>query len=72
MSQTDNGRHVAEALREAGRGASVAMTEVGGAAYRMGTKTGAQIAHEVEARPMTSVVIAASLGLITGLLLSRR
>jgi ElaB/YqjD/DUF883 family membrane-anchored ribosome-binding protein len=68
----ENARVAMDALRDASRGASAAVTELGGGAYQVGAKTGAQIARQVEAQPVASVLVAASLGLVAGMLLSRR
>jgi ElaB/YqjD/DUF883 family membrane-anchored ribosome-binding protein len=68
----ENARVAMDALRDAGRGASAAVSELGGGAYQASARTGAQIARQVEAQPMTSVIIAASLGLVAGILLARR
>jgi ElaB/YqjD/DUF883 family membrane-anchored ribosome-binding protein len=68
----ENAKVAMDALRDAGRGASAAVSDLGGGAYQAGARTGAQIARQVEAQPMTSVVIAASLGLVAGILLARR
>jgi len=59
-------------LGDACRGASATVTELGEEAYQIGTRTGARIARGVEAQPMTSILVAGSLGLIAGLLLARR
>jgi len=59
-------------LSDACRGASATVTGLGEEAYQIGTRTGARIARGVEAQPMTSIVIAGSLGLIAGILLARR
>jgi ElaB/YqjD/DUF883 family membrane-anchored ribosome-binding protein len=68
----ENARVAMDALRDASRGASAAVTELGEGAYQAGAKTSARIARQVEAQPVASVVVAASLGLIAGVLLSRR
>jgi ElaB/YqjD/DUF883 family membrane-anchored ribosome-binding protein len=68
----ENARVAMDALRDAGRGASAAVSELGDGAYQAGARTGARIARQVEAQPMTSVIVAASLGLIAGVLLARR
>jgi ElaB/YqjD/DUF883 family membrane-anchored ribosome-binding protein len=68
----ENARVAMDALRDAGRGASAAVSELGGGAYQAGARTSAQIARQVEAQPMTSVIVAASLGLVAGILLARR
>jgi len=62
----------ADVLCDAGRKASVAVKELSDGAYQIGSRTGTRVARQVEAQPMTSVVIAASLGLIAGVLLARR
>ncbi len=71
-SLRENARQAMDALREAGRGASAAVSELGGGAYQAGARTGAQIVRQVEAQPMTAVVVAASLGVVAGVLLARR
>lgn len=65
-------RATAEAVRDVGRKASAAMTEVGEEAYRTGARGGAHVGRYIGAHPVTSIAIAASLGLFAGLLLSRR
>jgi len=68
----EGARATASALRDAYRGASATVSDLSGEAYQIGTKTSAQIARTVESQPMTAVLIAASLGLVAGILLSRR
>jgi ElaB/YqjD/DUF883 family membrane-anchored ribosome-binding protein len=68
----ENAKATTEALRDAGRKVSATASELGENAYQFGSKTGAQIAHTVEEQPMASVLIAAALGLIAGMLLARR
>jgi ElaB/YqjD/DUF883 family membrane-anchored ribosome-binding protein len=68
----ENAKVAMDALRDAGRGASAAASELGEEAYQMGARTSAQIARQVETQPITSVLIAASLGLVAGMLLARR
>ena len=68
----DNAKIAMDALRDASRGATAAVSELGEGAYQAGARTGAQIARQVEAQPMTSVILAASLGLVAGVLLARR
>jgi ElaB/YqjD/DUF883 family membrane-anchored ribosome-binding protein len=68
----ENARIAMDALRDAGRGASAAVSELGDDAWQAGARTGARLSRQVEAQPMTSVIIAASLGLVAGVLLTRR
>jgi ElaB/YqjD/DUF883 family membrane-anchored ribosome-binding protein len=65
-------RTTTDALRDAGRRASEVMSEFGESAYQAGNKTRAQVAGQVEAQPIASILIAASIGLIAGALLFRR
>ena len=68
----ESARVTSDALCDAGHKASVAMKEPGDGAYQIGTRTGARVARRVEAQPMTAALVAASLGLIIGVLLPRR
>ena len=68
----DAARATADALRVAGRKASAVMSDLKEEALDTGTKTREQVASRVQAQPMTSVLIAAALGLIAGLFLSSR
>lgn len=68
----ESARITAEALRDAGQKASVAVRGFGENAYQIGSRTGTRVARQVEAQPMASAMIAASLGLIIGMLLTRR
>jgi|HubBroStandDraft_6_1064221.scaffolds.fasta_scaffold1424550_1 hypothetical protein len=68
----DNARVAKDALRGACRGASATAAEFGEEAYQIGSKTTAQLTRQVVAQPMTSMLVAGSLGLIAGVLLTRR
>jgi ElaB/YqjD/DUF883 family membrane-anchored ribosome-binding protein len=68
----ENARSASDTVRSAYREASAAASDFGGEAYEVGAKTGARIARQVEAQPMSSVLIAGSLGLVVGMLLARR
>jgi ElaB/YqjD/DUF883 family membrane-anchored ribosome-binding protein len=57
---------------ESGYKASAVMKELGDAAYQAGSRAGARVARRVETQPMMAALIAASLGLIVGMLLPRR
>ena len=68
----DSAQVATDAVCDAGRKASSAMKELGDSAYQIGSRTGARVARQVEAQPMQSALVAASLGLIIGVLLARR
>ena len=68
----ESARVTTDALCDAGQKASVTMKELGDGAYQMGTRAGARVARQVEAQPMTAALVAASVGLIIGMLLPRR
>ena len=69
---TDAARATADALRIAGRRASAVMSDLKDEARDTGMKTREQVASRVQEQPMTSILIAAAVGLIAGLLLSRQ
>ena len=68
----ESARITTDALCDVGHKASVAIKELGDGAYQVGSRTGARVARQVEAQPMTAALVAASLGLIIGVLLPRR
>jgi ElaB/YqjD/DUF883 family membrane-anchored ribosome-binding protein len=68
----ESARATSDALREACRGASAAISELSEEAYQIGSQTGARISRQVEAQPMTSLLVAASIGLVAGVFLARR
>jgi ElaB/YqjD/DUF883 family membrane-anchored ribosome-binding protein len=68
----ESARATSDALREACRGASAAISDLSEEAYQIGSQTGARISRQVEAQPMTSLLVAASVGLIAGVFLARR
>jgi len=68
----ESARATSDAICDAGHKASVTMKELGDGAYQMGSRAGASVARQVEAQPMTAALVAASLGLIIGVLLPRR
>jgi ElaB/YqjD/DUF883 family membrane-anchored ribosome-binding protein len=68
----ESARATTDAVYDAGHKASVTMKEFGDGAYEMGSRAGARVARQVEAQPMTAALVAASLGLIIGVLLPRR
>jgi len=65
-------RATADALRVAGRKASSVMADLSEEARDTGAKTRDQVVNQVQAQPMTSVLIAAAVGLLAGLFLSRQ
>jgi len=65
-------RATGEALQDASRKATAAVSDLGKSAYDVGTKARDEMSRQVEAQPMMAVLVAASLGLLTGLLLARR
>ncbi len=69
-SFADAARATADALRVAGRKASAMMADLSEEARDTGAKTRDQVASKVQAQPMTSILIAAALGLVAGLLMS--
>jgi hypothetical protein len=71
-SLREGARLTTDALCDAGYKASVAVKELGDSAYQVGGRTGARVARQVEAQPMTAALLAASIGLIIGVLLPRR
>jgi ElaB/YqjD/DUF883 family membrane-anchored ribosome-binding protein len=68
----ESARATSDALREACRGASAAISDLSEEAYQIGSQTGARISRQVEAQPMTSLLVAASIGLVAGVFLARR
>jgi ElaB/YqjD/DUF883 family membrane-anchored ribosome-binding protein len=72
QSLREGTRVTTEAFCDIGHKASVTMTELGDSAYRAGKGAGARVAGQVKAQPMTAALIAASVGLIIGVLLPRR
>jgi ElaB/YqjD/DUF883 family membrane-anchored ribosome-binding protein len=71
-SLRESARLTTDALYDAGYKASAAVKEFGDGAYQAGSRAGARVARQVEAQPMTAALVAASLGLIIGVLLPRR
>ena len=71
-SLRESARLTADAFCHAGYKASAAVKELGDGAYQVGSRAGARVARQVEAQPMTAALVAASLGLIIGVLLPRR
>jgi len=67
----DAARATADALRVAGRKASAVMADLTEEARDTGMKTRDQVATKVRAQPMMAVLVAAALGLVAGLLLTR-
>lgn len=71
-SFADAARATADAFRVAGRKASAVMADLKEEALDTGARTREQVASRVQSQPMTSVLVAAALGLIAGLLISRQ
>jgi ElaB/YqjD/DUF883 family membrane-anchored ribosome-binding protein len=71
-SLRESARLTTDALVDAGYKASTAMKDLGDGAYQAGSRTGARVARQVEAQPMTAALLAASIGLVIGVLLPRR
>ena len=71
-SLRESARLTGDALYDAGYKASAAVKEFGDSAYQAGSRAGARVARQVEAQPMTAALIAASIGLVIGVLLPRR
>jgi ElaB/YqjD/DUF883 family membrane-anchored ribosome-binding protein len=71
-SFADAARATADALRVAGRKASAVMSDLTEEARGTGVKTREQVVSKVQAQPMTAVLVAAALGLVAGLLLTRQ
>jgi ElaB/YqjD/DUF883 family membrane-anchored ribosome-binding protein len=68
----DAARATGDALRVAGRKAASVMADLTEEARDTGAKTRDQVSSRVQAQPMTSIVVAAALGLVAGLLMSRQ
>jgi ElaB/YqjD/DUF883 family membrane-anchored ribosome-binding protein len=68
----DAARATADALRVAGRKASAVMSDLTEEARDTGMKTRDQMVSKVQAQPMTAILVAAALGLVAGLLLTRQ
>lgn len=68
----ESARLTTDALCDAGSKASAALKELSDGAYQVGSRTGARVVRQVEAQPMTAALVAASIGLIIGVLLPRR
>jgi ElaB/YqjD/DUF883 family membrane-anchored ribosome-binding protein len=68
----ESARVTGDAFCAAGQKASAAIQELSDGAVQIGSRTGARVARQVEAQPMAAAVVAASLGLIIGVLLPRR
>jgi hypothetical protein len=68
----EGARVTTDAICDAGQKASAAIKDLGDGVYQFGARTGAGVARQVEAQPMTAALVAASLGLIVGVLLARR
>jgi ElaB/YqjD/DUF883 family membrane-anchored ribosome-binding protein len=69
---TEAARAAADMLRETGRKATEAVSHLADDAYETGTKTRDEVAHRVVDQPLTAVLLAAGIGLLAGLLFSRR
>ena len=61
-----------EALKDASRKASVTMNEFAEAASATGAKAREQVSRQVEEQPVASLLMAAAMGLVVGVLLTRR
>jgi|SwirhisoilCB1_FD_contig_41_860065_length_472_multi_4_in_0_out_0_1 ElaB/YqjD/DUF883 family membrane-anchored ribosome-binding protein len=72
QSLREGARMTTETLYDAGQKASAAIKDFGDNAYQMGSQTGARVVRQVEAQPVAAVLIAASIGMIIGVLLPRR
>ncbi len=68
----ESARLTTDALCDAGRKATAAVREVGEGAYDIGSRTGAQVVHQMETWPIASLLVAATVGMIAGMLLARR
>jgi ElaB/YqjD/DUF883 family membrane-anchored ribosome-binding protein len=71
-SLNETTRAARDALRESGRKASAIINDLGNQACDTGARTRDQIVRQVESQPLTSVLLAAGIGLLAGVLLSRR
>jgi len=71
-SLRESARMTTETLYDAGQKASAAIKDFGDNAYQMGSQTGARVVRQVEAQPVAAALIAASIGMIIGVLLPRR
>ena len=61
----------ADAVRDAGQKASVAIADAGREAYETGSAAHASIVRQVTAQPMAAIAAAGVIGLLAGLLLWR-
>jgi ElaB/YqjD/DUF883 family membrane-anchored ribosome-binding protein len=59
-------------VREATRKATAAASDMGHQVYERGQRMGNGLMEQVEAQPVTSVLVAAAAGFVAGLLLARR
>ena len=64
--------NMGDAVRDAAQKVSAAATDFGQEAVARGTRYGQNVVEQVEAQPLTSVIIAAAAGLVAGLLIARR
>ena len=71
-SFSDAARATADALRVAGRKASAMMADLTDEARDTGMRTREQVASRVQAQPMTAILIAAAIGLVAGMFMSRK
>ncbi len=62
----------AASVREAARKVGAAASDIGQEAVARGTRYGKTVVEEVEAQPMTFLVVAAAAGLVAGWLIARR
>jgi len=68
----ESARVTGDAFCAVGQKASAAIQELSDGAVQIGSRTGASVVRQVEAQPMAAAVVAASLGMIIGILLPRR
>ncbi len=61
-----------EALKDAGRKAAVTMNDLAEAASATGAKAREHVSRQVEEQPVASLLMAAAMGLVVGVLLTRR
>ena len=61
-----------EALRDAARRVSAVAGDVGQRAYEQGNRYSKEMMDRVERQPLTSLAIAAGIGFVAGMLLTRR
>lgn len=68
----DVAKSTSQVMDEVSRKATERMADVTNAVFDTGSKARAQVAKQIEEQPMTAILVAASVGLLAGLLMARR